>query len=339
MTRRDRELERIAWRLFELLRTSSSNKPAVQLPRSAWLECEKLSRRIGKANARGWNNAARRLHRQLLDAQKTLLDRLTVAQRELSLSMDPPPRITFGDLYRDLVALRTEFANVQYDHRHDELSVTTGEIILDDLNFGSFAIVLECRQLGNALPYRVEALDANPASGSFQTTHPHVQSDTLCEGEGRVPIERALYQGRLLDFFVIVRQILDTYNPDSAYVSLAEWHGMPCQDCGCSMGEEDRESCYGCETDLCSECSYVCQRCSERFCNGCTEACEVCHEYYCRTCLQRCSECELLYCEDCQTHDQCPNCAESQATEEEKCNSADFASVHVPCVGQTVVPS
>ena len=31
--------------------------------------------------------------------------------------------------------------------------------------------------------------------------------------------------GRLFDFFVIVRQVLNTYNPHSAYISLEDWDG------------------------------------------------------------------------------------------------------------------
>ncbi len=41
----------------------------------------------------------------------------------------------------------------------------------------------------------------------------------------------ALTEGRLLDFFMIVRQVLQTYSPDSPYVSLDDWYGRQCSDC------------------------------------------------------------------------------------------------------------
>ena len=54
----------------------------------------------------------------------------------------------------------------------------------------------------------------------------------LCEGEGRLPVLRALEQGRLLDFFLLVRNVLSTYNPDGAHLPLSRWRGAPCTDCG-----------------------------------------------------------------------------------------------------------
>ena len=336
MTERNRPLEKMAWQLFELLNSTPCSRFNTVLPLAAWQECVRLSRMIHKAQARGWKTAAEHFFPQFIAAQQTFISRLTATQQTLQPTLNAPPPPAVSDLYLDLKALHEEFVSVEYDPRNHQLTVTTEEIVLDDLHLGPFAIVLECDQLGNVSPFRVEATDANPACGSSRTTHPHVQDDTLCEGEGRVPLERALSQGRLFDFFLIVRQILGSYNPDSAYVSIADWHGTTCSDCGGTVDEEDRESCCRCEVDLCNECSYGCQSCSERFCNGCTEACEVCHEYYCQACLQTCDECELLYCEDCQTHEKCPNCVEKQEAE------ANFSSttntpVHAVCVGEAAV--
>ena len=55
------------------------------------------------------------------------------------------------------------------------------------------------------------ALDPSPAASNSETTHPHVQTNQLCEGDGRSAIRHAMREGRLLDFFVLVRQILQTY--------------------------------------------------------------------------------------------------------------------------------
>ena len=336
MTERNRPLERMAWQLFELFNTTPCSRFKIDLPVTPWQESVRLAKLIRKAQAHDYVHATEHLLQQFLETQQTLISRLTALQQELNPSSNASPLSTVSDLYLDLKALHEEFASVEYDRHNHQLTVTTDEIVLDDLHLGPFAIVLECDQLGNVSPFRVEATDANPASGSSRTTHPHVQDDTLCEGEGRVPLERALSQGRLFDFFLIVRQILGSYNPDSAFVRIDEWHGLTCQDCGSTVDADDRDSCLRCESDLCSDCSYGCQSCSERFCNGCTEACEVCHEYYCQACLQTCSECELLYCEGCRTDEKCPNCVEKQEAEA-NFSSAANPSVHAVRVGEVAV--
>ncbi len=43
-----------------------------------------------------------------------------------------------------------------------------------------------------------------------------------------IRIRTALEQGRLCDFFSLVRSILNTYSPDSPYVSLYDWCGVAC---------------------------------------------------------------------------------------------------------------
>ena len=50
--------------------------------------------------------------------------------------------------------------------------------------------------------------------------------ETLCEGEGSTAIHKAIAQGSHLDFFTLAKQILETYNPDSAYVALSRWNGL-----------------------------------------------------------------------------------------------------------------
>jgi hypothetical protein len=66
-------------------------------------------------------------------------------------------------------------------------------------------------------------------------THPHVCNGQLCEGDGAAPIKAALGSGRLLDFFVLVGQILETYNDASAHVTLDNWEGRSCNDCGTNV--------------------------------------------------------------------------------------------------------
>lgn len=80
------------------------------------------------------------------------------------------------------------------------------------------------------MSYTVVAVTPNPCEKDDRTVHPHVHDESLCEGEGEAAIGKALSQVRLLDFFVLVHQILQTDNAGSAYARLNEWTGNPCRD-------------------------------------------------------------------------------------------------------------
>ena len=117
------------------------------------------------------------------------------------------------------------------------------------------ALRSSCRRL-------VYAVDPNcPASGDG-VTHPHVQSDSLCEGEGMDAIRRALDEGRLYDFFCVVDHILRNYNPDSAYVQLEDWNGINCRACGDTVDSNEVIAYSKCESESCVECSVCCASCS-----------------------------------------------------------------------------
>jgi hypothetical protein len=213
MTRRNRQLERAAARLHEHFGARQGDVPVLELPSGVWTECHCVLEQTAKAKAHGWINAARRTQQRLGPALQTLLDRLTALRQAAHEPHTHKYRPGLADIYRDLFALQDEFVDVQYDRRRDQLSVTTEEIVFDALNLGPFEIVLECSRLGRVSPYQVIALDANPAGTDSRTTHPHVQDDVLCAGDGHAAIERSLDQGQIYDFFLLVRQVFDTYNP------------------------------------------------------------------------------------------------------------------------------
>ncbi|HJN12554.1 MAG TPA: hypothetical protein QF564_27990 [Pirellulaceae bacterium] len=339
MTRPNRHLERMARRMSELFGEAQCSGLSVELPLDAWQECQRLVKLIAKAEARGWLAAARRMHQRFVRAQQALMDRLATADWAIQSSTDDPHRSTATGVYQDLQALQDEFVSIDYDRQSRKLKVSTEEIVFGDLNLGPFEIVLQCDQLSDTSPYQVVALDANPAGTDSETTHPHVQGDALCEGEGRAPIQRALQQRRLYDFFLIVRQILGTYNSSSAYVSIHDWHGTQCRDCGTTIFDGNRDVCSRCETDLCNDCSYCCSGCSEGFCNDCAEVCDGCHEYYCQACLQSCDKCELPFCEDCLTDEKCPKCVEKEEANEKNSSSEADTQVHTDCLGKADLSS
>lgn len=222
-------------------------------------------------------------------------------------------------LVEELKQLQDEFGDLEFDDEQRILSVVTEPITLEDVYLGPFKIQLgldKLSQLHSNSPYFVIALDPNPAATNEDVTHPHVNSEKLCEGDGILPLKHALEQGRICDFFTMVRSILNTYNQDSPYVSLAEWEGMPCHNCGYVMSSEDAYHCCHCENYVCDECSTFCQDCSEVFCLECAGSCENCQQMVCNNCVLECAGCGELFCKICLEEDICTKCKQESEVQE-----------------------
>ncbi len=181
---------------------------------------------------RGWTKAAAIVCERLDDDLADLIHQLGTLRREINLS--PPITIvaSLPSIMADLRALHDEFDEVSIDLRRRMISVTTEPIILEGVELGPFAIEWSWMAMERPSPYRVWAIEPNTATSNESATHPHVSSGRLCEGEASHSIRQALSEGRLFDFFLIVRQVLRTYNAGSAYVPIDEWYGPPCQECG-----------------------------------------------------------------------------------------------------------
>ncbi len=337
---------RAAMAIHEQVANLRNECPDIALPDIAWNECQRLSRQIHRAAERGWYRAVQPLRDQLMRAIASCRSRLDELHTQLERQAPAPCCMPVREIHHDLVALEDDFVDVTIDLAASTVSVQTDDIVLDDVQLGPFLIALDWSRLDRLRPYEILAVDANPAASSSDTTHPHVQSSELCEGDGRVPIRQALRQGRLLDFFTLVRQILDTYNPSSAYVSLDHWHGMDCHDCGRVMDDDDRASCERCETDICCDCSVGCGSCNCYCCSECIAACAYCDNYSCLSCLGMCSECNESFCEECLTDDQCHSCRGSKDEDAEAgsdaAQSSDLArqtraEVHSVCLGEARV--
>jgi hypothetical protein len=224
-------------------------------------------------------------------------------------------------LVEDLKQLQQEFGEIDFDKAANTLSVVTGPITLEEAYLGPFEIKLELNKLPEphrSSPYYCIALDPHPAATSEDVTHPHVSNDRLCEGEGAAAIRAALEQGRLCDFFTIVRGILNTYSPDSPYVPLDEWDGTACYDCGHVVDSESSCWCTSCDESYCDQCCSSCHSCYETVCNGCSQLCHACQESTCPNCIGECAECGLLFCNSCLEEDLCPTCKQESEAEDER---------------------
>ena len=260
----------------------------VHLPGHSWANIERLHRRIARACGHGWHLAARRLSEEMAEAIRRCHRDLETALRTAEAHSTPRILPTPSEIYRDILALDAEFDEVEIDFDAHELCVTTDAVVLSDIDLGRFDIRLDWRRLGESRPYRVVARDPNPSATKSDVPHPHVQDETLCEGDGRPAIRAALTHCRLFDFMLLVSQVLHTYARGSAYVEMDDWTGISCNDCGTIVSPNDSYCCQRCGNDLCDDCHQSCAACEESHCSGCLSCCPVCEENFCRDCMGVC---------------------------------------------------
>ncbi len=325
----DKEIARVAaaielaiWRIQMLRYTHCLQQLSVFVSRLNGVA--NSSKRLGIALSHHWLAAAehcctgiaKRLNEfpALMSAIRSLLER----------RRKRPP--SFSAIIEELKAAETEFGDLTFDREEQALCVVTEPIVLEDVYLGPFHILLILERLGRphyGNPCRLVAVDPNPAAGDETVTHPHVSNETLCEGDGTVAIRAALEEGRICDFFCIVRSILTTYNDQSAHVSLSDWDGVPCHECGYVMDGESSYYCDSCGDAVCDQCSVVCTNCGEIVCSGCSSMCEVCGASLCTTCAKgKCIACESICCESCLDNGLCPTCREERECEDEEENQS-----------------
>lgn len=318
MKPQDKRLIRLAMAIHEQPSAVRCLPAAVELPSTTWQTCKTLLRRIQLARRRGWELAEQRSRRELRLMLQNLRGHLSVVEDEVEPSRREIRAASVGEVHADLLALQNEFEDVVFDARGQTISVTTEPIELESVDLGRFEICLDWSDLGerHSRNYRVIALDPSPAASNESVTHPHVQDEAVCEGEGHQSIARALEQGRLLDFFLIVAGLLRTYNSSSPYVSLAEWHGVECSDCGTMVCDDDRWTCEKCESPVCGECYLNCPVCDGVYCAACVTRCEGCDQDICSSCIEQCASCRVERCPDClDENERCRECHEREAEE------------------------
>src|SRR6476660_9288449 len=338
-------LSRLAAAIHAELNAENGREPLIEMPQMDWQRCADLVRQIRRARLRGWQLAANALLRDLGYALPSIQHELSTIAERLPRSTAIEPRATVHDVYQDLVALRQEFEQLDYDRRGRRLSVVTEPIVLAGVYLGPFEIRLQWAQptRSDVPAYRVIAQDPHPAEGRDNVTHPHVMDEILCEGDGRHAVRQALKQGRLQDFFMLVAGILRTYNPESPFVELVLWHGGSCSDCGAGVDEDHSYSCAKCGDTVCSECERVCCGCDDGCCSSCIGSCAACEDNYCRRCLQRCQGCSGSFCSGClDDNERCPNCHDKETTEERTATgdtSTNGSAIQPYGLGQTLIPA
>ena len=275
-------------------------------------QCERWKQTVDKTLARNWQHAAHNSTIYLIGALEMLHSRVRYVLSDLEPHLTPPLVVTERDIFNDLQSLRSEFDDVTVELQEHRLTVRTDTITLEDISLGDFDIRLEWSSARPSFDYRVIAVDPSPAVSNSETTHPHVQSESLCEGEGATAIQRALLDGRIYDFFCIVDRILKNYNEGSAYVSLSDWCGTECSDCGCTVDADEANYCYRCQSDVCGECARTCCVCDQSRCGNCVETCCDCGDDCCPSCLKTCHDCDSNFCSHCLNKGKCHDCTDNE---------------------------
>jgi hypothetical protein len=336
MSRQHNTLLRAASRIHRSYLNHSAVGDEVAMPVDEWQECQRLTRQLNHARRQQWQHAERLVQNRLARS----LPQLTGKVESLLQTLFRPRPVAVPSLrqiHEELLALDAEFAGVKIDLRKTTVTVNTEPITLEGVYLGAFGIELDWQQLGQTGPYVIRSLDPHPAASNSDADHPHVDNFQLCEGEGQAAIRGALAEGRLVDFFMVVRQILSTYNSSSAYVSLDAWFSSSCEECSGSVDEDEGFSCSGCESYICGSCAADCCTCETCVCSSCSSRCHGCQQWHCHDCLNKCAACGQNFCKECQPHEECCECREDEMADE---SSPDTdAAVHADRVGEAVVPA
>jgi len=321
-----RQAIRAAVKIRERLTAPAWTEGLEHVPRREWETVRQAHWRLRQAESRGWSAAGREVLSDLDHHLMTLVARLQAFRTQLAAPL-PASRVSSSrHIAADLAALEDEFERVQIDLGEKTVTVQTEPIVLEDLWLGPFDICLWWERIGVRRAYEVIAKDPQPPSGNDDVTHPHVRSNLLCEGEAAAPIQASLAGGRLFDFFLLVRQTLETYNSASPYVALRDWQGRRCLDCGWNLDEDDASRCATCEGQLCGECSTYCEGCGEYFCRECSAACSACERSFCNHCLVDPPEAANRLCANCHKK-------EEESHDNEPPDDAP-AAIYPLCLGQ-----
>ena len=286
---------------------------------------EAIRRKLAKCDARGWRAAAGKVMREIESASRDTPYLLQGVGQAVEGCKPQVPSV--ADVYRELLQTDEEFDEVRYDKEANVVAVSTDSIELESLYLGPFEIQLHVPSLSELrynTVFRIVALDPQPAASNECVTHPHVSDGRLCTGDAGAAINTALASGRICDFFLLVRSVLTTYNPGSPYVSIDDWHGTPCYECGYTTNPDSGNWCGTCEHDFCDECSSYCRCCDQTACLGCLQKCEACSDPVCPSCMTTCPNCERDICKACLDEILCP------------CNEENEENDNDPDDGETI---
>lgn len=341
------QFQRAWWRaaaeIADALRDHHHHPPAIWRPSVAWSEIERLQTSLDLASLQGWFAAACDVRERLQQRLRWLQTDLGTFISQLARESRTDLQSTVSDVYQELVALQEEFDDVTVDRRQKTVTVVTDAITLEEVYLGPFSIVWNWSALGHSDECRVVAEEPNRPDGRDDVTYPHVMDDHLCEGDAQPALQSALRSGRLSDYFRIISRVLETYNPSSAYVELADWTGQRCTWCDDRISEDELSHCEACGISLCDSCTVSCAKCDATGCRTCLSRCDECEDWYCRECLPPPRNALRGICTTCQQKETDHADEDTDAISAADPASADHkvaaTAVHAHGLGQVVVPA
>jgi len=342
-----RQAIRAAVKIHEHLLGPARRTQVLALPQTAWDDLCRTAKLYRLAQRKGWQAAGRSLVQDVNYAALRVQREMETLRQTLAGLSARSSIVSTREVANELLALEGEFDEVGIDLKAHCVTALTAGIALEGIDLGRFRIVLTWSGIGHGqLPYNVYAREPSHPPDREDIIHPHVMDHKLCEGDGAAAIKAALNAGRLSDFFVLVRQILGTYNPESAYVSLEDWGGsISCAGCGVSMSEDDYSICERCNERICSECSWTCTACDFTVCSSCSSNCAECDDRLCNTCLTTPAGSTRNICQTCleaQSQDQSDDKNEETRPDAPTSQPPDAVQAAAPpanavCVGETDV--
>lgn len=313
----DRQRLRLAVWLQQLWQQQSMTFPEVSyewgLIGSRWEHLQRARHRCQLALKHGLMLCLPGLQHDLLYALRNLVEQ-SISLRT-NFECRHQEKLSCRHWFQEVEQLYEEFNTVTFQPEAGKLRVETPVITLEGICLGSFAI--DFKKEGHDLSiqrFEIVALQPEPAATDSAMTHPHVREGELCAGDAKVPIKAALESGRLVDAFLLIQSVLQTYNSRSAYLKLDQWYGISCTDCARSIHPEDSHSCHGCDHPLCDQCYHSCSSCSSTYCPECIQGCSSCKGSYCEACLESSERNGKQLCRDCRTS--CGRCGKLVAVEE-----------------------
>lgn len=265
---------------------------------------------------------------------------LRLKEEHLNDPMVENESLSHAEITREIIGAAKCYGDrLRFEHRACQLILKTNPIELEEVKLGAFDITIKINNIDNNPGHwlKAVALNPNPAAGNPDTTHPHVDAENVCLGDGHEAVVLSAQQGRVFDLVSQIDTILNTYGAGSPYVPLNEWDraNPTCYRCDNELGDDDGGvGCDGCGNSYCFDCSYVCSRCgsagcqdcfpssscsgcSETICNECTTTC-ICGENCCRHCLNTCERCKRRVCDSCIDEENCVECVDIINEEKEK---------------------
>jgi hypothetical protein len=179
--------------------------------------------------------------------------------------------------------------NVFIHRTNNTLFMTTEPIVIKDIPLGPFEVHVSPIIDNAGMAY---ALSPNPAISNPQVTHPNVNDNFICMGNGQNAYSLAVKQGRLCDAMQIAIAVVRTYGFRNPHLRIEAWHGENCEFCGKLNMQANIVQCADCHKYGCRECAFT--RAARR--------CLPCHEHRLANPPAECYLCGS------EAHNDCPDC-------------------------------